>query len=123
MGTFLKYTSLGSVGAITDTLVFWWLVSVQTHVIFANTLSTTIGILISYLLNAKFTFKRKVYRIKESVTFFVVGGFGILLSTVSISVLIQIINLDAIFAKCISLPMVAIFQYQMNKTFTFKPKS
>jgi putative flippase GtrA len=113
-----SYLTLGSIGAAIDSIIFLALSNSMFDPISANIISTLIGILTSYILNARFTF-RQSWSLRNSISFITVGLIGLLLSTLLIWFLISILHMSTFYGKMITLPVVAILQYTLNKKYTF----
>jgi putative flippase GtrA len=119
MSHFFRYVFLGGIGAALDLLSFYFLTSAFSYPLVFNAISTVIGILTSYLLNSKYTFRSK-YNLNQAISFLGVGVLGILMSTLIVWVGINLMNTPSLCSKIISLPIVALFQFTLNHFFTFK---
>ena len=88
----------------------------------ANVLSVSVGITISFILNRKFTFKITDYTICRYLLFFGVGMIGLCISE---AILFggQLMSMNAMLTKLVSIVLVAIVQFILNKLISFKPLS
>ena len=118
-----NYLLLGGLGASIDTIVFVMLDQARAHLLIANTISTFLGIGVSYALNSKYTFNQKKYSTLTAYKFFAVGLVGLILSNIILWVSIEILDLNSISAKIITLPPIALIQFALNTIWTFNARS
>lgn len=114
-----KYLMLGGVGASVDSIAFLFLNLLGISPLKANTVSTLLGIGISYGLNSKYTFNQSQYSRSAATKFFTVGLVGLVFSNLLLWLLLEKIETEPLLAKFITLPAVAIFQFTLNKIWTF----
>lgn len=85
----------------------------------ANFISVNIGITISFLLNTFYNF-RKTNKIRtRALSFYAVGYFGLVLSTLFLYVGVQIFEANDLVVKIISIFIVAAVQFILNKLITY----
>jgi|APSaa5957512535_1039671.scaffolds.fasta_scaffold21134_4 putative flippase GtrA len=116
---FIKYLIFGGVGVLVDYSIFYILVDYSLHYQFANASGYLFGTIVSFLFNRKLTFNvidRVAYRF---MLFVGVAAIGYLLSATILFFLVDFFSMDAKFVKLITLPIVAIFQFILNKNVTF----
>ncbi len=118
-----NYLLLGGLGASIDTIVFVILDQVRIHLLIANTISTFLGIGVSYVLNSKYTFTQNQYSVLTAYKFFVVGLVGLILSNILLWVEIEMLGINPILAKIITLPPIALIQFTLNTIWTFNARS
>jgi putative flippase GtrA len=114
-----KYLMLGGVGASIDSIVFLSLNYVGILPLIANTVSTILGIGVSYGLNSKYTFNQAQYSRIAAIKFFAVGLVGLIFSNIILWLLIAMIDIQPFIAKIMTLPAVALVQFTLNKVWTF----
>jgi putative flippase GtrA len=114
-----KYLSLGGLGASVDSMVFVILNQVGVRPVIANTISTLFGIGVSYGLNSKYTFNQNQYSRLSATKFLVVGLVGLVFSNITLWLLIEIFDMKPFLAKVVTLPLVALIQFTLNKMWTF----
>lgn len=115
------YGVFGGLGALSDFLAYTALVRViDMAPLAANILSVPIGILVSFVLNSRFTFKRNDRTLVRAVRFFTVGLTGLALSTALLALLTNEGGIDAVLAKMVTVPPVVAFQFLSNKYWTFR---
>ena len=115
--------SYGIIGGISSGLVFCVYV-VLTHVglneLIANLISVNIGIACSFIFNSVITFKMTDKKLKRCAKFFLVGYCGLGLSTLILFIGTKIFLANEIIVKLISVFIVALFQFVLNKLITFR---
>jgi putative flippase GtrA len=114
-----KYLILGGVGASADSTAFFILNHFGVSPLRANTISTLLGIGISYGLNSKYTFNQVQYSRSTATKFFTVGLVGLVFSNLLLLFLLETVDMKPLLAKFITLPVVALIQFTLNKIWTF----
>ncbi len=116
----IKYGIFGGLGALSDFLAFTalhaWL---HVPIIPANVVSILVGITVSFLLNSSITFAKTDYRAKRAMRFFAVGITGLLLSNVLLYLLTSPLQVAALWAKLVTIPIIALLQFVLNRSWTF----
>lgn len=118
-----SYGIIGVISSGVDAVLFATFVYVWGWFPFvANVLSVSVGITISFILNRKFTFKITDYTICRYLLFFGVGMIGLCISE---AILFggQLMSMNAMLTKLVSIVLVAIVQFILNKLISFKPLS
>ena len=117
----IKYCIIGCSGALLDFIVYTILVSVlNMNYLLANALSVTIGITNNFFLNAYLNFKVTDNLFKRFISFYLVGMLGLIISEVMLYILVDIMNINSIASKIITIFVITIVQFLLNKTVTFK---
>lgn len=116
---FFLYSLIGAFSAGTDFAVYA-ILQRDIHYLFANSISVLVGITLSFLLNAGLNFKVTNQLRRRFIIFFAVGMIGLLVSTLLLALFIDRVHLHAIFAKTLTLGIVLILQYSLNKRFSFR---
>ena len=117
----ILYGIIGSVCASLDFLVFYTLTSILgVFYLIANIISVTTGITTSFILNRKYNFKVKDKGFKRYLIFTSVGFGGLLISSAFLYFFIDILTLDKVISKVLSLAFVGLIQFSLNKFITFK---
>lgn len=124
---FLKFHDLilyGIIGCFSsglDFCVYTFLVKVVgVNYLIANCISVVIGIVTSFTLNRKYNFKVTDRTFRRFAIFFTVGICGMLLSNLILYICIDLLALDNIISKLLSIVLVVFFQFLVNKFITFK---
>lgn len=116
----IKYAFFGGFGVLTDIIFYFLLVSNEVNYQLANFVGYFAGTLISFFLNRSYTFKVKDKVIQRIIKFFLVAFLGYICSTGVLYILIELIELDKMLSKLITLFFVLIIQFTLNKKITFK---
>ncbi len=118
---FLLYAIIG-VGALVIDMSLYAIIALGAgwHPLIAHTISTPAAAIVSFLANSFMNFKVTDRLLLRFVSFGVVTTIGYLVSTLIIAVGISVLTLDPLLAKAISLPVVLVLQFTLNKRITFK---
>lgn len=119
---FILYGIIGCGCATFDFIVYTLILCVTNgqHLLIANAIGVSCGIIASFLLNRKYNFKVKDKSIRRFVCFFCVGLIGLLISSFLIVFLIDNIVLSNSIAKLCTIFIVSVIQFLLNKFITFK---
>jgi putative flippase GtrA len=114
------YAIIGLSGVTLDFCLFLLLFNVVgLHPQIANALSITAGIANNFLWNSLFNFRKRDRILLRFLKFYSVGLAGIALTFVLLAVFSGVLGIDPNFVKAASLPVVLIFQYSLNKRWSF----
>lgn len=117
----ILYGIIGCCTATLDFLVFTSLAQwTPIHYIVANVISCSTGILCSFLLNRKYNFKVTDHTMRRMIVFFSVGIIGMFLSSVILHFCIDNLHLEKMYSKLISIVIVVIIQFFLNKYISFR---
>ena len=117
----IKYCLIGLSGATLDFVIYSLLVTyTDIYYIYVNILSTTVGIVNNFFLNSHFNFKVKDHMLYRFLSFYAVGGVGILITSVLLYLGIDILKMNQIAAKVLTIFIVTVVQFLLNKYVTFK---
>ncbi|MGW3014932.1 GtrA family protein [Streptomyces longwoodensis] len=116
----VTYALVGGSGVLLDLGAFLLLYDVAGwHEQPANVLSTSIGITNNFVLNALFTFRRRDRLLVRYLRFYAVGLTGIALTFVLLAVFSRGLGIDPNLVKAGSLPVVLLFQFALNRKWSF----
>ena len=123
----LKYRELilyGIIGGLCASLDFgvYTLLSLWIPFLWANIISVHCGIFCSFVLNRNYNFKVKDNTGKRFISFYLVGLAGLGLSELLIILLTDKFEWHYIIAKLLTVVVVALFQFGLNKLITFNRK-
>ena len=119
----IKYCIIGCSGALLDFIVYTILLKAfGMNYLLANALSVTAGITNNFFLNAYLNFKVTDKLFKRFISFYLVGILGLLISEILLYLLVDIMSMNSIIAKIITIFVITIVQFILNKTITFKKK-
>jgi putative flippase GtrA len=114
------YGFIGIFSAAVDTLLFRLLVYiVDINALVANCFTVPVGITISFILNRRFNFKVMDRTLRRYVVFFCVGLCGLGISELMLYGG-ELLSLDAFGVKLVSVVVVALFQFILNKLISFR---
>ena len=125
---FNRYRELilyGLIGGFCATLDFciYTLLGLWIPYLWANVISVHCGIVCSFFLNRQFNFKVKDKPAKRLTIFYLVGLSGLGLSELLIFLLAKKAGWDYILSKLLTIVVVALYQFVLNKFITFKKNS
>ncbi|MGJ8676119.1 MAG: GtrA family protein [Akkermansiaceae bacterium] len=114
------YGVIGITGVSLDFLIYGLLVkSFGVDYQLANFISTSIGITHNFILNAFLNFKIKDRLLWRYLKFYAVGFTGMLIAAVLLHVMIEQMNYDELLSKALTIIVLFIIQYMLNKKFSF----
>jgi len=123
LGPFLRYCGVGAVNTIADLAVFLVLnAALRLSVVPANIASYGCGMMVSFLLNRRFTFRHANYALgaaSQLLRFILVNLLALCLSTALVYGLARI--LPAPLAKLASIPAVVAWGFLGARAFVFRP--
>lgn len=118
----ILYGIIGCFSSGLDFLAYTLFVSVLGwHYIVSNVLSVLVGITTSFILNRNINFKVKDKTKQRFSIFLFVGLCGMLLSNLILWLCVEQAGMNKIVSKLLSIILVVLFQYILNKNITFKP--
>lgn len=115
----ILYGFWGGLCATLDFVVFTFLRSIIPYMI-ANVISVHIGIITSFLLNRTYNFKVKDKFVLRFFSFYCVGLSGLLISESILYLFTEVFSVKDLLSKLISIIIVALYQFLLNKFVTFK---
>ncbi len=89
--------------------------------LWANVLSVHIGIFTSFVLNRQLNFKIKDKTPQRFLSFYFVGLIGLGISSLMLYLMVDYAHWNEIICKLITIVVVALVQFFLNKYITFKP--
>lgn len=88
--------------------------------LWANVISVHAGIICSFLLNRQYNFKVKDRPAQRFTYFYLIGLSGLGLSELLIYLLAKRLGWDYLLTKLLTVVVVALFQFILNKFITFR---
>jgi putative flippase GtrA len=117
---FILYGLIGVTGVTIDYLIFNLLTTqLSMNIFLANIISVTAGIINNFILNTLFNFKKKDKILLRFLSFFTVGLLGLGLSSLILKIFVDILEFNVLFVKVLSIIIVVIVQYVLNKNISF----
>lgn len=121
--SFFKYSIVGVMGLVVDLGLFYLLHKVcGVNYLIANFVSSTLAVIHNFFLNSYFTFKVTDNKLKRFISFYLVALVGMGVSSLLLTLMISVMTMDAMIAKVITIFIVAVVQYFVNKKVTFGQK-
>ncbi len=118
---FILYAFIGVTGVTIDFLLFTFLVKVLgLYYVISNVISVSFGLVNNFILNRRYNFKVYNKPLQRFLSFYLIGFIGIAISTLLIHVFTEILVIPILISKIMSVIIVVILQYILNKYFTFK---
>lgn len=88
--------------------------------LWANVVSTHVGIFTSFMLNRSFNFKVKDKTPQRFLSFYAVGLTGLGMSSLMLWLMVDKASWDELICKLITIVIVSLMQFILNKYITFK---
>ena len=118
-----KYGIVGVLGLLVDMGVFYVLnKKLNVNYVFSNIVSSSLAVIHNFVLNSYFTFKVTDKKLNRFIKFYLIALGGMAISTGLLALFIDILAIENMLAKFISILIVAFIQYFLNKNFTFRSK-
>lgn len=117
---FIKYAFFGGMGVLSDITLYTLLIILGINYQIANAVGYLTGTLLSFILNRHYTFDARDYVLKRLITFLSVAFVGYFCSVLLLYAFVQLAGIHAILAKILTLGLVFIIQFTLNKRITFK---
>lgn len=113
------YGIIGVTSALLDFTAFVLLCSMRIDIYIANFIGMNVGMGNSFICNSRFNFKKTDNIVGRFIIFFTVGYCGICLSMAILWFGCHILSLDHTFTKLVSIIIIAVIQFLLNKYVTF----
>ena len=88
--------------------------------LWANVVSIHVGIFMSFILNRSVNFKVKDKPAQRFLSFYAVGLTGLGISEIMLHLMVTLGGMNELVCKLISIVVVALVQFILNKYLTFK---
>lgn len=89
-------------------------------ILISNIISQTFAVVNNFILNSYFTFKVTDQKLKRFMTFASIAIGGMFVSSMLLTLFIGVWGINEMLAKAISIIIVAMMQFVINKFVTFK---
>lgn len=122
--SFVKYALVGVVGLVVDMGLFYLFHEMMgINYIASNIMSSSLAVVNNFILNSLFTFKVKDKLLYRFISFYSIALAGMALSSGMLAVMIDVLQMNSMVSKAISVFFVALIQYYVNKKLTFSERS
>lgn len=119
--TLILYGFIGVSGAVLDFLVYAIFVNyLKINPSIASFLSVSLGIVNNFILNSFYNFKVNDYLFRRFISFYLIGIIGAIISSFMILVLYNLMHVNAMTSKIITIIPIVLLQYIINKKTSFK---
>jgi Predicted membrane protein len=119
--SFVKYGIVGVFGLLVDMGLFFLLHEVLGwNYILSNIISSSLAVVHNFIMNSYFTFKVKDKKWRRFLSFYLIALIGMAVSSGLLALMIDGLGMDSMIAKMISVLVVAVLQYFVNKRLTFR---
>ena len=116
-----RYAFIGVLGASLDFIMFAFLTKTwNIYYIYANMVSVSLGISNNFIFNVLFNFKVRNNILGRFIKFYSIGILGLGISIGILYFLVEIMQINALVAKVITMFSVPLIQFYLNKHITFK---
>jgi putative flippase GtrA len=120
---FIKYGLVGVLGLVVDMGIFYLMnKKLGINYVVSNITSSSLAVIHNFILNSYFTFNVTDKKLKRFLSFYAIALVGMGISTGLLVVFIDVLKLDSMISKLISIIIVALIQYFFNKKLTFRTK-
>ena len=116
---FFCYCICGLVGLTADYFFFYSALAIGIWYQGANLFAYFLGTLISFFLNRKITFDLQDQVARRLFFFLVIAAIGFCLSALMLWLMVDEMSLDPKIAKLLTLPLVVLLQFSLNRRITF----
>jgi putative flippase GtrA len=113
------YCICGGLGVGTDYATYWLLVTGGVGYQVANVAGYLAGTVLSFFLNRRITFGVRTQMMRRLAIFLGVAAVGFSVSAALLWLLVHVMAMDARIAKLLTLPVVVLIQYTLNRRITF----
>jgi putative flippase GtrA len=114
------YGIIGGSTAAMDVILFKVFRVAGIPLLLANFLSVSIAVGSSFILNAKYNFKKTDNLRKRGTKFFAIGYFGWFVQTIILWLGVDSLGIREIYVKIFAVFVAAAIQYVLNKFLTFR---
>jgi len=116
----MLYSIIGVTGVFIDLLTFYFLYNnLGFNQYLANFISISLGITNNFCWNRSINFRIKNKVSKRFLSFYLVGTFGLILSNLIIFILEYAFAIQGTPAKVLSIPVLTLVQFYLNKNISF----
>lgn len=117
----LMYGLIGG-GAVAVDLGLFWLIDRTTSLdpVANNVISVFFAMVFSFFMNAHFNFGTKDKILKRFLSFVAVSSVGLVISSIMLKVMIDVLDMDPVLVKTLTLPVVFGVQFLLNSFITFR---
>ncbi len=117
----VRYFCIGLSAAAIDLGIFYVLVnSFGVNSIVGTAVSISFATVWAFVLNSTYNFASTDNIMLRFFSYAMVSATGLAISASAMAMLVETLGFDANFTKILSLPVIFLVQYQLNKNVTFR---
>lgn len=117
---FIQFAGVGVIGTVAHYVLLVMLVEVLgTNAVAASTAGATLGALVNYLLNRRYTFRSKKRHREALARFLIIAASGLALNASFMLILVEILSLYYLLAQVLSTGLVLVWNFVGNRFWTF----
>lgn len=117
---FINYILIGGLGVSLHILIYFFMNFFGTNYYISNSFGYISGTLLSYALNYFYNFKPNSNFFGRLIIFFLIALFGLFFSNLLLFTFISILVLNKEISIFLTLPLVLLFQFSLNRLITFR---
>jgi putative flippase GtrA len=118
---FFRFASVGAIGTLAHYVLLVMLVEMlRTNEVAASTAGATLGALVNYLLNRRYTFRSKKRHGEALTKFLIIAALGLTLNSLLMLIFVEILNIYYLLAQVLSTGLVLIWNFLGNRFWTFR---
>lgn len=114
------YGVIGAVASSIDFCVYSAMILTGINLLIANAIGVNVGIITSFCLNRRYNFKVKDRTKTRFASFYLIGMIGLAISTGMLYVAVDRLGFNEFYSKLLTIVLVALIQFMLNKTITFR---
>lgn len=121
---FLNFICVGIINTVVDISIFTTIIfffgTQQLNIIIFNIFSYSVGVVCSFFLNGRYTFRDKQLTLKKFYKLYASSSFGMVLNTLIVYVLMTIIGINTVISKIFAAFIIVIYNYTLCKKYIFR---
>ncbi|MEH7107314.1 GtrA family protein [Bacillus sp. JJ1764] len=118
---FIKFCLVGVANTSISLVVYYIFITLEVQYLLASTIAYCAGLLNGYVFSSSFVFKQQ-RNTHQALKFMMVNMFSLLLNLLFLFVLIDLWGISKIMAQIAATSFNVIFNFLLNKLWTFKSK-
>ncbi len=121
---FIRFAGVGAIGTLAHYVLLVMLVeTLRTNEVAASTAGATLGALVNYLLNRRYTFRSEKRHGEALTKFLIIAALGLTLNSLLMLIFVEILNIYYLLAQVFSTGLVLIWNFLGNRFWTFRDAS
>lgn len=118
---FFRFAGVGAIGTLAHYVLLVMLVEMlRTNEVAASTAGATLGALVNYLLNRRYTFRSEKRHSEALTKFLIIAALGLTLNSLLMLIFVEILNIYYLLAQVLSTGLVLVWNFLGNRFWTFR---